>query len=202
MAPVTPNVAGHRDDDWRSSHDPSALTTERLAHEICTLKELLEAKIRCLQEELCECNEDLRALRAEMTKEVEAKIQFLKELHQTTIASLKELHNAAIHDTQQNATILTGVIQTAINKSEASYTKQFDAVNMNISAQNQANTERINDIKERMDRNEGESGGKKETVTNTRVNMNLMMILIGTVIAFFAMAIGGVALFISLYHKV
>jgi murein L,D-transpeptidase YcbB/YkuD len=137
--------------------DPSRLTTEQLHREMEMLKELMETKIDCLAASHNEFKETFKTLHADLNKEMETKLRSLKEIHDASIGSLKELHNAAIHDTQQNATMLTQVLQTAVNKSEDSYRGQFEAIRTNYETQNKANADRLEDLKGRMDRQSGHS---------------------------------------------
>lgn len=166
--------------DFIPRPDPTKLTTEQLYREVAQLKENLENRLNCAEEHT----------------------ESTCKLLDTKINALKELHNAALHDTQENVKILTQVLQLAINKSENFVEKQFDAVNKNMATQNKANADRIDDIKERLDRGEGSKQGRTETVKNTQNNTHLILILLGTIIAFFSLAIGGIALFIATYHKV
>jgi hypothetical protein len=176
--------------DWRPIPDPTRLTTEQLYREISALEKFVVTRMDCAEE-----------LVQTVKMETDRRVEALEKFHDAEIRALKELHNAAIHDTQENIKILTTVLQTAINKSEATYTKQFDSVNQNIQTQNQANTDRINDIKERLDRNEGSKAGVTDLEKAHRDNTGLWIGLASAIIAFGALAIGTIGLFIATYHK-
>jgi Fe-S-cluster formation regulator IscX/YfhJ len=176
--------------DWIPRPDPTKLTTDQLYREIGALEKFMDSRLNCAEELV----EDVKLA-------TESRISALEKFHDAEIRALKELHNAAIHDTQENVKLLTTVLQAAITKSEITYTKQFDAVNLNIQTQNQANTDRINDIKERLDRNEGAQSGKIDTEKEHRDNTGLWIGLASALIAFMALAIGAVGLFIANYHK-
>jgi len=197
-------VASDRDknlDDssgWKPVPDPTKLTTDQLYREIATLKEIVFTRLDGMDGALSIATDTL----TRQPSEIDKAVAHLKELHNSAIASLKELHNAAIHDTQKSAEVLTGVLQAAVAKSEASYTKQFDAINLNIATQNKANADRIEDLKERMDRNEGSIAGKVDTEKVQRDNTGLWIGLGACLAAFLAAAIGAVGLFIAVYHKV
>jgi recombination DNA repair RAD52 pathway protein len=178
--------------------DPSRLTTEQLDRALVALEKLISARLDGMDTALDLATERMNR----QPSEIDKAIDHLKELHNGSISSLKELHNAAIHDTQKSAEMLTNVLQTAVIKSEASYTKQFDAINLNNQTQNKANADRIEDIKERLDRSEGSTVGKTDTEKSHRDMTSLWIALAACIAAFLAAAIAAVGLFIAVYHKV
>jgi hypothetical protein len=184
--------------EWKPVPDPSRLTSEQLFREIAALKEIVFTRLDGMDNALTLATERLNR----QPSEIDKAISHLKELHNASINSLKELHNAAIHDTQKSAEMLTNVLQTAVTKSEFAYAKQFDAINLNNQTQNKANADRIEDIKERLDRSEGASLSKTDTEKAHRDNTGLWIGLASAIIAFAALAIGAVGLFIANYHKV
>jgi hypothetical protein len=166
---------------WTPVPDPTKLTTDavgaaedRLRREMATLREIIEARILALEND---AELRLDALR-EVRPQTERQINHLRELHNEKFASVAlqfaerdvrtqqavEASKEALDAALLAAKELVGQQNTsnveAAAKAEASFTKQIDQIAVTISTLERSFTDRLTELKERIDRGEGQGQGE------------------------------------------
>jgi hypothetical protein len=188
MADGTP-VGAAPSPGWTPVPDPTKLTTDavgaaedRLRREMATLREIIEARILALEND---AELRLDALR-EVRPQTERQINHLRELHnerfasvalqfaerdvrtQQAVAASKEALDAALLAAKE----LVGQQNTsnveAAAKAEASFTKQIDQIAVTISTLERSFTDRLTELKERIDRGEGQGEGETAAQVEAR----------------------------------
>ena len=123
----------------------------------------------------------------------------------------------ALKSVEQTAAAAQASSERATNKAETAMEKRFEGVNefrqtlgdqaskfitrAEVEARMMSSDKETAGVVSRLDRIEATAMGKTETVKSGQTSANLILIIVGTVIAFCAAAVGAVALFVSLYHK-
>lgn len=190
--------------DWIPRPDPTRLTTEQLYREIASLKEviftrldgtdvalqlaakvadslpgLIERDIHHLEDKLGARMNGMDAIRNEKFDGIQKQFQAARDS--------AEQHNRAAAE--------------AISKSENNTTKQIDALGTLFSNKSAATDDRITALTDRFNKGEGKGLGRDDTEKIHRDNTGLWIALASSIIAFMALAIGGIGLFIATYHK-
>lgn len=122
---------------WTPTPDPTVLTTEALLREIGILKELLQSQISSANNIYNE-------------KFINLNIRF------------SELERLRMQTAQTNNDAIAAALlaqKESTSKTEASFTKQIDQLQVLINAISRATDEKIDDVKTRLDLNEGKSKG-------------------------------------------
>ena len=162
--------------------DPTVLTTQQLTREIAASREIVEAKY---DTKLAGMDEATR-LNKERTDKVPCMIKdavtALERLHDEKFASVQkqfEERDTRISDSSvANQKSLDAALQAqkeSAGKTELSFTKQISDLTAQFQTQNKALDERLNDLKGRLDRGEGTTGGKQESKTQTNWMVGLMV---------------------------
>lgn len=142
--------------------DPTSLTTAQLRQEITALRELLESKITAAKESGEEKIERLRETVDEIFKRIE--VQFVERDKST--GQLALANSTAIAAALQAAEKAVGAQNTsnaiAIAKSESSTVESIRQLQTLFNTANAAMNDKINDVKSRLDKGEGRSGGLGE----------------------------------------
>lgn len=149
--------------------DPTELTTKALLREIAALKELFEKELQCHKEAqesghtiiktrldgMAEAVKLLQDTADKFPARIDEKITSLKQLHEERFRAVdvkfderQKLFDKAAELTGKalDAALLTA--EKAVGKTETSFTKQLDSL-----------ADRINEIKARLDRGEGQKKG-------------------------------------------
>ena len=122
---------------WSPRPDPTLLTTAALLRETILLKELLQSHIDAAID-----------VSNEKFSNISIRFSELDKLrHQTAVTNSEAI--AAALNAQKEST----------NKTELAFTKQIDQMQVLINAISRATDEKIDDVKTRLDLNEGKSKG-------------------------------------------
>jgi len=183
--------------------DPTTLTTQQMLREVASLKELLLTRMDAM--------DHATTLRIETwhdePKKMRDLVQNLEQLHAEKFSSIAqqfaERDTRTEQATSSGAQALAAALQAAKElvgaqgeasaaaavKSETSFTKQIDQIGTIIQTLEKALDARITELKERIDRGEGNASGVHEVRANNRLNVTaiiaaggLFLALIGTVI--------------------
>lgn len=167
--------------------DPSALTTQMMLREISSLKELISSQLENINKGISVAHEDLVRVPTEVQKQVGG----LKELLSDRITAIEKfdaekfiaieksigiVEQARVEQKRDTATAVDAALKAAkeavselnasnamaINKSEASMAKQIEQQSQQIQIITKAFDEKVNDLKERLARNEGKGSGLRD----------------------------------------
>ena len=192
------------------------LSPEQLYRELIGLREILETRLDAIDKATTIFQDNL----TRMPTEVDKQIAHLKELHEQkflgiqtqfserdtrveeTARSTKIAVDAALSAAKEAVVAQNLASAAAIAKSETATSKQIDGIQILIASNNKAQDEKIDDIKGRLDRGEGQTQGHESTVVDSNRNYALIISIGGGLIALLALAIGAIGLFIANYHKV
>ena len=163
-------------DDLKHTADPSLLTTQQLIRELSLLREILEARLNCN-------DEDITHIKGELEKIpglINASDQHVSDLFNEKFASIQVQFKErdirtdqtsrdskiAVDAALQAAKELSGeqnkASSQAIAKSEAATSKQIDQIAILINSVAKSTDEKIDDLKGRQDKGEGRSTGVRE----------------------------------------
>lgn len=164
--------------------DPTVLTTQASEKAVAALKELIEARIKAVEEEI----EILRESALGGPDRVSARLDGLQELVETQILALKELvaqqfigvdQNFEGRDTALAAALLaqkTAVDEQnranalSIAKSDAATTKQIDTIGTSIGTVTSAINEKVDDLRNRVQAIESRAVGSGENRAESSSN--------------------------------
>jgi len=193
---------------WTPVPDPTKLTTDavgaaedRLRREMSTLREIIEARILALENDA-----ELRLVNIrEIRPQTERQVKHLQELHDEKFTSIELQFKERDVRTDQAASASKQALDAALlaakelvgqqntanveaaAKAEASFTKQIDQIGVIISTLEKAITDRILELKERIDRGEGQGQGERSQKVETRSSNTFVLGAIG--LAFTALLI-------------
>jgi hypothetical protein len=171
--------------------DPTRLTTdavsqakEDLRHELATLNDILNLRVESLDRGLMVRHDSqdhdiavLKELLNEKFEEVEMRFHERDvRFDQAGVANKEALAAALSAAKELNAQQAMGSAQAAA-KSEGAFTKQFDALSATIASQDKAQTERLTELKERIDRGDGSTSGVNSH--SERFNAQLLSVFVG-----------------------
>lgn len=149
--------------------DPTALTTDALRREVAAVRELFETQLECLRESqvsghkiietrldgMAEAVKLLQDTADKFPARIDEKITGLRLVHEEKFSSVDGRFSerdtradkfAELNQKALDAALLTA--EKAVGKTETSFTKQLDSL-----------ADRINEIKGRLDRGEGQDTG-------------------------------------------
>ena len=190
--------------DWIPRPDPSKLTTEQLYREIASLKEVIFTRLDGADQALELSTSHLRDHPGLIEKAVQhledklgARMNGMDAIRNEKFAGIQMQFQAARDAAEQH----NRAAAEAISKSDASTEKQIDALGNLFNNKSAATDERITALTDRFNRGEGKGLGRDDTEKVHRDNTGLWIGLASAVIAFLALAIGAIGLFIATYHK-
>ena len=165
--------------------DPSVITTEvvnqakmDLRREMAALRELIETRINISDTRLA----TLDALLSQRPQAIHDAIEHLRSLHEERFRGIqqqfaerdvrgeqekkasKEALDAALLAQKESVSQQNDANTTAATKSETSFTKQIDQIGTLIATLEKSLTDRITELKERIDRGEGQSSGVQQNM--------------------------------------
>lgn len=183
--------------------DPTLLTTEALKREIASLKEVVFTRLDGMDKAVSIFREDITRVPTDTDKQ----IQHLKELVLETFEVVHEKFRSVqtqfverdvrVEQTAKDTKIAVDAALTAaekavgkqnesfslsINKSEAATTKQIDQLGQVIQSETKALLGFINDMKDRLNRIEGQDVGKQTAVTTQQTSNTSLVAIIGLAI--------------------
>lgn len=193
---------------WTPVPDPTKLTTDavnlattQMRRELATLREIIEARILAGEHDGHLQLEGLRSVRPE----IERQIKHLRELHAERFSSIELQFKERDVRTEQAATASQQALNAALlaakelvgqqntanveaaAKAEASFTKQIDQIGVIISTLEKAITDRILELKERIDRGEGQGQGatgvRGQYIAASAVLLSMAAIVVTVIIA-------------------
>lgn len=221
MPQPPPNMNRNRQESYPAGStpvpDPTILTTQQLVREIAASREIVEAKY----DTRLSAMDTATTLNKEATDKIpliiDGKICSLKKLVDEQFATIDEkFASIAIQfkerDTRTEQTrssdkvAVDAALQAAKeavgeqnksnalanDKTEQNFTKQLDQLQVLITTTNKASDEKINDLKGRLDRGEGKSGGEEKQKSANQWVIGLFVLAL---LQFIGFAVGIVAIF-------
>lgn len=200
--------------DWRPIPDPTTLTTEQLRRELSALREVLTARLdgmdratelldetvnrtpTIIQTEISHLrelmNEKLGSLGGQATEKFSSiALQFEERdvrTNQAATASAQALA-AALQAAKEAVFEQAQAAAKAAEKTELSFTKQIDQIQLQITTVAEGFGDRIAELKERIDRGEGSTSGAAGTRTEQRLNVSAIMAVVMGLLAFASIAL-------------
>jgi uncharacterized coiled-coil DUF342 family protein len=181
---------------------------EDLRRELSAQRELIDQRIngiaselRSLGESVQRMPEDRDDLRRRLQADIATAVSNLRELHAERFTAVqqqfterdvrgeqekkssKEALDAALLAQKESVSQQNDANTTAATKTETNFTKQIDLVGTQITALDKSLTDRISELKERIDRGEGTSQGATGQRAETRAGTASVYALIGVVVA-------------------
>lgn len=157
------------------AQDPSALTTQQLVRENFWLRELLEARMGGIEERIDAGDKAVSLLQAftdrtPTTKDVQHEVIALREVVMEKFASINTTFSqndkaltAALQAQEKQAIATNDSNNKAISKMEDNFTNLIEQGRELLIATKSNTDVQINDIKSRLDKGEGSSGGVDKT---------------------------------------
>lgn len=182
--------------DSRPVPDPTLLTTQQLEREITSLRSSLSTRMDAMDEAtdlrivaLREIGPDVRREIAHLTELINERFNTFAEKFNTIDTQFKERDVRTDKAATASADALAAALQAAKElvgaqgeasaaaavKSETSFTKQIDQIGTIIQTQATAQDARITELKERIDRGEGNVAGVANNTDANRANITLMI---------------------------
>jgi len=165
--------------------DPTILTTQQLVREIAASREIVEAKYDTRLAAMDTATELNKQATDRIPTLICEKVAALEKLHNEKFASIEKQfveRDTRITDISVlNQKALDAALQAqkeSAGKTELSFTKQISDLTAQFQTQNKALDERLNDLKGRLDRGEGVTGGQKEQKTESKTQGNFLLGLI------------------------
>jgi hypothetical protein len=173
------------------------------------LQNLMEARLDALEKKLALRFEEVRGIPAQAKTE----IAHLRELHESRFDGIelqfrerdvrgeqekkasKEALDAALLAQKESVSQQNDANTTAATKTETNFTKQIDLVGTQINALDKSLSDRISELKERIDRGEGANSGAAGQRNQTRLNVNVLAALAGVVLTALILVVGAYAAF-------
>ena len=159
-------MANKNSEGWRPVPDPTLLTTELTLREIATLKELLQSQTSDIRHSIDRIESQLNTRHSAIREDSE-RLQVLFEEKFTSIALQFSGNDkavaAALQAQKEAAAAQNANNMEASAKSEASFTKQIDQMQMVVNAIAKATDEKIDDLKTRLTLGEGTKRGMGES---------------------------------------
>ena len=197
-------------DDPRDGHVPGPpyLTTEELRRDVSALREILQARLDGMDRATVVLSETVNRT----PTAIQIAVSHLQELHDERFKSIALQFTERDVRTEQAATASASALAAALQaakeavfeqaqaaakaaeKTELSFTKQIDQIQVQITTVAKGFDDRIGELKERIDRGEGTEHGAAGQRTDQRLN-------IGQVIAAAAVLIALVSLVLYVTKK-
>jgi hypothetical protein len=204
-------LASRFDSHIRESDRRFAEVPGQRKEDVDSLRDLLQTRLTALEAKLRLGFEEVKAIPAE----TRAEINHLRELHEGRFTGIeqqfterdiradqdkrasKDALDAALLAQKEAVAQQNDANTTAATKSETSFTKQIDQIGTLIATLEKSLTDRITELKERIDRGEGSSSGAFETRTERRLDAGLNYTALAVLISAVILAI---TLYASLHH--
>jgi anti-sigma28 factor (negative regulator of flagellin synthesis) len=176
-------TSGEQGRVWTPSPDPTLLTTQQLLRELSSLREIFETRLNGMDK----ANEVLSETVNRTPTAIQTAVANLREVYDERFSSVQQqiADLGIIRDqkfmsiaqqfverdvrTEQAATASTQALAAALqaaakaaDKTELSFTKQIDQIQLQIKTSGDASNDRIGELKERIDRGEGQSSGSDQ----------------------------------------
>jgi hypothetical protein len=196
---------------WVPVPDPTKLTTEQLRRELATQREILEAQLQTLDAALearLDAMDKANTLRLDAIRSVPAtireQIEHLKELHNERFGSIalqfaerdtrtdqaantqKQALDAALLAAKELVGQQNAANVEAAAKAEASFTKQIDQIGTIIQTMEKAINDRLLELKERIDRGEGQGEGAGAQRAERRLDVGQVIAALAVIVAVIA----------------
>lgn len=173
-AGVRDNAARTRGETADMVNSLEALLTQRIAG--------LEQILKILDRVVNNGPEERDALRARLQTDIKIAVDNLRNLHEERFAAIgqqfaerdtrgeqekrasQEALNAALLAQKESVAQQNDANTTAATKTETNFTKQIDLVGTQITALDKSLTDRISELKERIDRGEGQDRGQDRAI--------------------------------------
>jgi hypothetical protein len=165
-------------DGSRPVPDPTLLTTEQLLREIGGLKDLVESWIDTLEQ-----------VNAEKLRSVWSQFEIVERQRVEQKADSKAAVDAALSAQKEAVKEQTTASERSIAKSEASTTKQLEQLSETFATNISSLSGLIGDNKERILALETLKVSASETRTDQRLNIGMVVGILGTVAAFASIAV-------------
>jgi hypothetical protein len=200
--------------DWRPVPDPTTLTTEQLRRELSALREIITARLdgydtatsllsetvnrtpTIIQTEIAHVRELMTEKLTSLGGSAEEKFRSIEKqfeerdvrTNQAATAAGEAL-KAALQAAKEAVFEQAQAAAKAADKTELSTTKQIDLIQNQIKTLGDSFTDKIDDLKGRIDRGEGASGGASDYRAERRLDSGQVLQVLGLLVAI------GVALF-------
>ena len=211
---------GHN--DWRPVPDPTTLTTDQLRRELSALREIITARLdgydtatALLSETVNRTPTQIQTEIAHVRELIQEKLGSLGGRAEEKFASIEKQFEERDVRTNQAATAAGEALKAALqaakeavfeqaqaaakaaDKTELSTTKQIDLIQNQIKTLGESFTDKIDDLKGRIDRGEGSTSGSAHTRTEQRLSTGQVMYAASIVVSALLLA---VALYAALHN--
>jgi hypothetical protein len=174
-------------EEMKFGPDPSPLTIQMIWREIAALKELLTSELDALNKAIDVSHEDLVRVPTDVQKQVGAvkellleKIESVAKTTAIDVANLEKQFETIEKQRIEQKTDTRVAVDDALKaakelvfqqnqansmanaKSEAAFSKHIEQLATLVTSEKNASNDRITDLKERLDKSEGKSGGIKD----------------------------------------
>lgn len=185
--------------DVRPIPDPTLLTTAALTREIASLKEILFTRLEGMDRAIVLFNDSITRVPTDTDRQIARLKELIEEMFKVTderFSSIQKQFSERDVRTEQNARDSKVAVDAAlaaqekavgkqtdsfaqsIAKSEANTTKQIDAQGQLLGSTSGALNDKIEAVKERLTRIEGEGKGERAAgVTQQTSNMNTVSVI-------------------------
>jgi thymidylate synthase len=175
----------------------------------------LEVIMKMLDEALKNAPSDRDALRERLQTDIQIAVDNLRRLHEERFTAIqqqfterdtrtdqekkssKEALDAALLAQKESVSQQNDANTTAATKSETSFTKQIDQIGTLIATLEKSLTDRITELKERIDRGEGQGAGAAGERTERRLDLGSNYTAGALLLGFLVLAI---TLYAALHH--
>lgn len=165
---------------------PPSLTTEELRRDVSALREILQARLDGMDRATVVLSETVNRT----PTAIQIAVSHLQELHDERFKSIALQFTERDVRTEQAATASASALAAALQaakeavfeqaqaaakaaeKTELSFTKQIDQIQVQITTVAKGFDDRIGELKERIDRGEGTDSGAAVQRTDQRLNMS------------------------------
>jgi predicted phage tail protein len=187
--------------------DPSHLTTQALQREVAALEKLLDQRINGIEQAVKVAHENLVRVPTDVDKSIShlrevmnGKLDTVDEKFASVQTQFRE-RDVRVEQTAKDSKVAIDAALSAqvksgeqtnasfglsIAKSEAATTKQIDQLQQIIASNDRSNNDKIDDLKERMNRFEGEGRGKvaatAERATSSASSVGIIGLILGSAI--------------------
>ena len=147
---------------WRPVPDPTVLTTELTLRETHNVKELLQGEIHSLDGAVERIRVRLDSRHAEIREGMQTLQAFFDEKFESISIQFEERDKRQDQNSTADRTAIAAALQAqkeSMGKTEASFTKQLDSIQMVMNSIARASDEKIDDLKTRLTMIEGKSKG-------------------------------------------
>lgn len=185
---------------------------ERLSVEANVLTDNVQNELRILASKVSNAHDEHDDLRRRLQTDIQVAVDNLRNLHQERFAAIqqqfderdtrgeqekkasKEALDAALLAQKESVSQQNDANTTAATKTETNFTKQIDLVGTQITALDKSLTDRISELKERIDRGEGQNTGSRQMRDEHRLDIAGMLQAVAVIVAF-------ISVIVILFHK-